>query len=542
MAANKWGLGGLLAVLLVLYNGAQPSLSTMRSMNVSPEVNPKENPKLRKEQYGPSLEWLTRLMNASASSNDPKDENEYTAKLDFRVMSSLMVAGLASGFKSQVANLLWMKSDEYWHKGMLTRQNPLMELVVTLDPQFIEAWSTAGWHWAYNIYADVEINPKYKDNPKQMREQQERAIQTGLSYLHRGSEMNPDKYRLWFEHGWTRAEKAGIYDEETVRLYRMARAQPDARTVYRDVPDKDGKMRQKEEEGLDILGRTIAHLYERVPDIDKALDMYGRDLLKATPQEIAGLKEVGKYLALYGWDYATIVQMYEGGDATMKAQIKRIVPDVEKMAAAHQVRLKMQARNDQPTGAYISIAARYLPAWNMMKAGNIQGAINQMVGVMQADPKYHLQGLPRLAKVLELRGDAPAAIQKHFEEVRNSERTSSQDIGLHFLAKLYERAAAAQKDEAKKKPLLKLAYETWYRSRARDSLDFYAKRNTLLYEDKYGFTTPKEIVEQVKASRKGGAPNAAPAAPPNVEQYYQAPHEHSEGDGHEHTEGDGHNH
>ena len=100
-----------------------------------------------------------------------------------------------------------MKSDEYWHKGLTTRQNPLMEAVVTLDPQFIDAWSTAGWHWAYNIYADIELNPKYKNNPKMMRKLQEQAIETGLDYLRRGSEQNPEKYRLWFEHGWTRAKK-----------------------------------------------------------------------------------------------------------------------------------------------------------------------------------------------------------------------------------------------------------------------------------------------------------------------------------------------
>ena len=122
-----------------------------------------------------------------------------------------MVAGLASGFKSQVANLLWMKSDEYWHQGLFTRQVPLMEAVVTLDPQFIDAWSTAGWHWAYNIYADIPTNPdNIKAGPETIRTKQEDAVKTGLDYLDRGSNLNPDTYRLWFEYGWTRAEKPDI--------------------------------------------------------------------------------------------------------------------------------------------------------------------------------------------------------------------------------------------------------------------------------------------------------------------------------------------
>jgi hypothetical protein len=526
MDPKKWGLVGTAAVLLVLYNGAQPDLKAMRTMEISPQVNPKVNRKLKKEQYGPSLEWLDRLRASSASANS---DDEYSAKLDFRVMSSLMVAGLASGFKSQVANLLWMKSDEYWHKGMLTRQNPLMELVVTLDPQFIEAWSTAGWHWAYNIYADIA--EKYKGDPKTIRAKQEIAINTGLDYLGRGSEMNPETYRLWFEHGWTRAEKAGLYDERTVELYRRARAQGDADKVTKDIPDGKGKTRQVQEKGLDVIGRTIAHLYEKVPNLDKALDHYSNDLLQATPQERAGMDAAGKYWGLYGPDYTTIVSMYEGGDATLKTQIKRIIPEVEQMVAAQQMRLKMQARNDQPTGAYISITARYMPAWKLMKAGNLQGAIDNIVGVMNADPKHHLQGFPQFARVLELRGDAPAAIQQQLKATRDMEGLTTQDIGLHLLAVLYEKSAEKATDPTKQKAFRKLAYETWYRARERNSLNFYARRQTYNYEDKFGFTTPKNIVDEVKKSRRGGEPNAAPAAPPNVEQYYEStPHQHSEGE------------
>src|SRR5687768_6236624 len=208
MNPKRWGLLALGIILLTLYNGAQPDLRAMRTHEGKKPGTSKP------QRYGPSLEWLDRAM---AASSDKGPRGEYSAKLDFRVLSSLMVAGLASGFKSPVANLLWMKSDEYWHKGMATRQNPLMEMVVTLDPQFIEAWSTAGWHWAYNIYADIPT--AYKGQPKVIREKQEKAIDTGLDYLQRGATMNPDTYRLWFEYGYTRAEKAGIYDEKTIELY-----------------------------------------------------------------------------------------------------------------------------------------------------------------------------------------------------------------------------------------------------------------------------------------------------------------------------------
>ncbi|MBW3636972.1 MAG: hypothetical protein KY445_11020 [Armatimonadetes bacterium] len=508
MELKKWGVLGLAGALLISYNLGQSGLVALRS-------NDTEYPgTAKREAYGPSLGWLDRLARAS--------EDQNRVKLDFSVMSSLMVAGLASGFKSQVANLLWMKSDEYWHQGLFTRQVPLMEAVVTLDPQFIDAWSTAGWHWAYNIYADIPTNPDYKKKGEAaIRAAQQNATDTGEDYLKRGANLNPDTYRLWFEWGWTRAEKAGKYDEETLEKYKIARTKTDAREV--EQTQADGKTVKVQ--GLDVMGRTIGHLYERIPFFDKALDYYADELMKATPEQRAQLDAAGAYWRRYGSNYDVIVNSYSGGDATTKAQIQKLVPDVEKMVAAHAVRQQIagQPGKDQPVGAYISITARYMPAWKMMEAGNIEGAIADMVGVMNANPKYTLQGLPVTAQVLELRGDAPAAIEAQLKAQRDFEKQSSQDLGLHFLATLYEKAATeAQKagDQKKFMAYNRLAYETWYRSRERDALDFYALRNTRKYEDKYGFKAPAHIIKAVKESRKGGVPNAAPPVPPNVSGYY----------------------
>jgi len=519
-------MAGLAIALLTFYNGAQSDLRAFRTMHANDRILPSqrdaEQKKLQKERYGPSLSWLDRLMRANSDTQ--------RVKLDFRMLSSLMVAGLASGFKSQVSNMLWMKSDEYWHKGLFTRQNPIMEAVVTLDPQFVDAWSTAGWHWAYNIYADIPTKPQYKNmlelvRDRAIRKEQKAAIDTGLDYLKRGSEMNPDKYRLWFEQGWTRAEKAGIYDEETLRLFQMARKQPDAKLVERQE-QVAGKTVTKQVQGMDLIGRTIGHLYEKTPYIDKALEHYGKDLLEAKPEELALLNAVGEYWRQYGTDYAEIAAIYKGGDAVVKRQVKQLVPDVERLVKAHDMRNIMGARKNneggQPTGAYITIAARYLPAWKLMKAGKIQEAINMMVGVMNADTRYHLTKLPVLEQVLEIRGDAPSAIKERIAASLSYERTSSQDIGLHFLAKLYEMALEREQNPQKKKAYARLAYETWYRSRERDSLDFYARRETFLYEDKYGFKPPQQIIDQIRASRKAGDVKAAPRVPPNVEQYYRS--------------------
>ena len=161
-----------------------------------------------------------------------------------------------------------------------------------------------------------------------------------------------------------------------------------------------------------------------------------------------------------------------------------------------------------------------MPAWRMMKAGDLDGAINEIIGVMNVNSKFHLAGLPVLGKVYEIRGDSPATIQAAFKQSRENEKVSSQDLGLHFLARLYEMKEEKATDSDQKKELAMQAYRTWYRSRARDALDFYALRKTRVYEDKYGFTAPEDIVAQIKESRKNGVPDAAPKAAPNVEGYY----------------------
>ena len=104
---SKWGLlvaGGL---LLVAYNAAQSDVMKMRAMPFSKVENGDKNAtkeqlerkrQLQLEQYGPSMQWLDRVLAASSNKELP-NQSDYTAKLDLRVLSSLMVAGLASGFK-----------------------------------------------------------------------------------------------------------------------------------------------------------------------------------------------------------------------------------------------------------------------------------------------------------------------------------------------------------------------------------------------------------------------------------------------------------
>ena len=513
---KKWGTASLLALfLLVCYNGAQPGLYAMRT---NPEIVP--GTKAKTAAYGPSMAWLDRVMNGESGSS----VNRQATKLDFKILSSMMVAGMASGFRSQVANLLWMQYDEYSDKGESQRVIPIMEAVVTLDPQFIDAWSTTGWHWAYNLYADAAdktVNPEVASDPKKLRALQDTCLKTGLDYLARGAAANPDTYRLWFESGYTRAYKAGIMDDETVRLMKLGREQSDARVVQLE--------NNKLARGIDTIGHMIAHVYEDRPDFTQALNSWQETLLvdstnklsdseKIRPADIPMLYAAGEYWGLYGTHYDEIVNFYNSSTPEVKAQIKKLIPDVERMCAAHAVRMRTSATQPTPTGAYVSLVARYLPAWKLAQAGKTEEALATMLGVMNVGDKpvgftYHLQDLPKLVQVLQMRGDSPAKIQSLIADTVMTEQLSTQEIGLHFLATLYEKAAT-ENTGAKSQGFYRLAYDTWYRARARNALDFYAKTNTYRLEDKFGFQPPQEIIANIKKSRVHGVPQSSAVAPP----------------------------
>ncbi|RJP14005.1 MAG: hypothetical protein C4520_21885 [Candidatus Abyssobacteria bacterium SURF_5] len=105
---------------------------------------------------------------------------------------SANVGALVLGFRKLVADMLWLKVDEYWHRGQVQRMLPMMETVTTLDPHFIEAYALGAWHLAYNVtvmFHSAEERMKY--------------IEQGVSLLKKGIKNNPRSSKLYAEMGFT---------------------------------------------------------------------------------------------------------------------------------------------------------------------------------------------------------------------------------------------------------------------------------------------------------------------------------------------------
>ena len=97
-------------------------------------------------------------------------------------------AALAGEFRATAANLLWIKVDKYHHDYMEHHSDwakdrdtlPLIRLVATLDPHFVEAYLTGGWMLGTGLgkrrEAEEFLREGIRNNPKEWEPHSELAI------------------------------------------------------------------------------------------------------------------------------------------------------------------------------------------------------------------------------------------------------------------------------------------------------------------------------------------------------------------------------
>ncbi len=116
------------------------------------------------------------------------------------------LSNLFFGFRKMAANLVWLEVDKYWHAGMLHRMVPMMNLCVTLDPNFVDAFLLGAWHLAYNITANLtdtpEIQRVYEPRFDAWVGEKERFYYWAVEFLKDGIRKNPRDYRLYFDLGF----------------------------------------------------------------------------------------------------------------------------------------------------------------------------------------------------------------------------------------------------------------------------------------------------------------------------------------------------
>jgi hypothetical protein len=105
------------------------------------------------------------------------------------------VAGL-SGFRSLVADFLFVQAHVAWERTEWGRVLLLFRQVTTLQPRSLLFWDMAAWHMAWNASAAAirdSTQPRLALRIKAQRE----YFQLGKDFLERGIKNNPDRPQLY---------------------------------------------------------------------------------------------------------------------------------------------------------------------------------------------------------------------------------------------------------------------------------------------------------------------------------------------------------
>jgi hypothetical protein len=100
-----------------------------------------------------------------------------------------------SGFRTLVADLVWIEAHTAWQQVEYGRMNLLLGTVTTLAPRNVNFWDMASWHMAYNASVAAMENRKEPKLALRIKAQKE-YFMLGKDYAERGIQNNPEAYVL----------------------------------------------------------------------------------------------------------------------------------------------------------------------------------------------------------------------------------------------------------------------------------------------------------------------------------------------------------
>ncbi len=117
--------------------------------------------------------------------------------LDLRdQLGQLGFVAALSGFRSLVADMLFIQAHVAWEETEWGRVLLLFRQATTLQPRSILFWDMAAWHMAWNASAAALFDPKQPRPALRIKAQRE-YFAIGKDLLERGIRNNPDKPQLY---------------------------------------------------------------------------------------------------------------------------------------------------------------------------------------------------------------------------------------------------------------------------------------------------------------------------------------------------------
>ncbi len=157
----------------------------------------------------PYTEWLTR---------EKKDRDLGEAAIgQIDTGSFMMKLFLLGGFRGIVADLLWLRAEEYKKDHDWDRLDTTVELITKLQPHFLSIWTFQGWNLAYNVSVEWDApEDKYT------------WIKQGIKFIQEGVLKNRRSPDLVWDTAWFYYHKLGFSDESIIlrRLFRDDEDEP----------------------------------------------------------------------------------------------------------------------------------------------------------------------------------------------------------------------------------------------------------------------------------------------------------------------------
>jgi hypothetical protein len=323
------------------------------------------------------------------------------------------------GFREVAASLLWVKTDDYFHRGEYEPILRLVRLITVIDPHQIDVYTTGAWHMSYNFM-------------------DKRLIKTGLEFLEGGVKNNPSIYDLYFESGYTNMDKTRDF--------------PKAIYWYREASNRgttDGKPMPPM-----FTWFQLAHAHERAGDIDGAIQQWQINLnraakevkekatgpvstakLDAAAQHLLALDRQGEGVPEDAW-VASLGQLHDGarelkGKSTDFARGTNLDVSVQNFYLAVWRKAHRRHLGDQPLPANLDVKVTKLAPRKIRIEGTCNVLDLSRVTVMFRDKNWEqLDRLPdeQRMKKLTMEWDNPSVRGSHFKWDLNLNRDPA-DMG-----------------------------------------------------------------------------------------------------------------
>ncbi len=177
-----------------------------------------------------------------------------------------------SGFRSVVADVLWIRAHIAWEDTQWGRMKLLFDSATQLQPRAVLFWDNAAWHMAWNASVAALSDPRQPREVLRKKAARE-YIALGEDYLLRGARYNWDRAILFDRLGFLYMQKMEDHCRASWAYFEAAK-RPDAMGyVHRFALYELAKCPGHEREAYDLL----VALYhsgenERLPTLLKLID------------------------------------------------------------------------------------------------------------------------------------------------------------------------------------------------------------------------------------------------------------------------------